>query len=105
MLARIDTAKACLLFNVREAVEGADDPGEHFRSDAQMERLGTEQGAQHERGAGADRGVCTGVRRIGAVLPAFGSQVGFAAVSGLPSVAAARIAVTGRHRLYAYLVS
>src|ERR1700688_4716832 len=38
-----------------------------------------------------------------AVLVGCGSQFGSAAVSGLPSVAAARIAVTGRQKLYVYL--
>src|SRR5258708_37837973 len=64
MLARVNPAEAGLLRGVREAVEGTDDPGKHFRSDAQMERLVAEQGAQHERAAGADRGVCAGGRRI-----------------------------------------
>src|SRR5262245_50486171 len=34
-----------------------------------------------------------------------GAQVGSAAVSGLPSVSAARMAVTGRQKLYSYLAS
>src|SRR4029077_1077759 len=65
MLARVDPAEARLFRNGCEAVEGADDSGKHFRSDAQLKRLLAEQGAQHERAAGADRGVCAGVRRVG----------------------------------------
>src|ERR1700736_2121313 len=65
MLACVDPAEARLLLNGREAIEGADDPGKYFRSDAQPKRLVTKKGAQHERAAGADRGVCAGVSRIG----------------------------------------
>src|SRR6478609_3283009 len=40
-----------------------------------------------------------------AVLTESGSQVGSATVSGLPSVSARRIAVTGRQSRYVYLAS
>src|ERR1700686_1336224 len=65
MLACVDPAEARLLRNGREAVEGADDPGKYFRGDAQLKRLVAEHGAQHERAAGTDRGVCAGVSWIG----------------------------------------
>src|SRR5207302_3832444 len=65
MLACVDPAEARLILNGSEAVEGADDTGKDFRSDAQGKRLVAEHGAKHERAAGADRGVCAGVRRIG----------------------------------------
>src|ERR1700738_5087842 len=65
MLACVDPTEARFLLNGREAVEGADDLGKHFRSDAQLKRFIAEEGAQHERAAGADRGVCAGVRGIG----------------------------------------
>src|ERR1700757_4361581 len=64
MLARVDPAETRLLRSGREAVEGADDSGKHLRSDAELKRPLAEQGAQHERATGADRGVCAGVRRI-----------------------------------------
>jgi hypothetical protein len=53
MLARVDPAETSLVLNGREVVEGADDPGEHFRSDVHMKRLVAEQGVQDSRGAGA----------------------------------------------------
>jgi hypothetical protein len=45
------------------------------------------------------------VGRVGAVFPTSGSQLGSAAVSGLLSESPARMAVTGRHKLYVYLAS
>src|SRR5207302_6427637 len=65
MLASVYPAEARLILSGCEAGEGADDSGKDFRSDAQGKRLVAEQGAQHERAAGADRGVCAGVSRIG----------------------------------------
>jgi hypothetical protein len=38
-------------------------------------------------------------------LPTSGSQLGSASVSGLPSAAAARIAVTGRQKLFHAILS
>lgn len=49
----------------REAVERADNLGEYFRSDVDWQWHVSEQLAQHERAAGADRGVCAGIRRVG----------------------------------------
>src|SRR2546430_13528604 len=44
-----------------------------------------------------------GYEGSGVVLPTSGSHAGSLTVLGLSSVSAARIAVTGRHRLYVYL--
>jgi len=60
MLACVDPTAARLLLNGREAIGGADDFGKHLRSDVQLIRLVAEQGFQHERAPGADRGVCAG---------------------------------------------
>ena len=47
MLACVNPAEARLLLNGPEAVEGADDPGKYFRSDAQLKQLVAKEGAQH----------------------------------------------------------
>src|SRR5260370_10392546 len=75
MLACVDPAEARLPLNGREAVEGADNPRKHFRGDAQLKRLVAEQGAQHERAAGADRGVCAGGRGIGGGFTCLGDPI------------------------------
>ncbi len=77
MLARVDPAQACLVFNGREAVERAHDSGEHFRGDVDVKRLVAEQGVQHGSAAGANRGVCAGVRRIGCGFACLRKPSGF----------------------------
>src|SRR5882762_173076 len=43
VLACVDPAEARLVLNGREALEGADDPGKHFRSDIQVKRFVAEE--------------------------------------------------------------
>ena len=99
MLPSKDAAQRCFLRSSWEARERAIHSRHNLGSHAELEMTLAKEGNQHLRRGRADDSMSARVGGSGAVLQTSGSQLGSASVSGLSSVAAARIAVTGRQKL------
>jgi hypothetical protein len=104
MLSRKDPAECGFPGGIRETPKRTRDSRQSFGCNRQVKVI-SEEGDEHAGGRRADNGVRTRYEGSGAVLPVSGSQFGSAVVSGLPSVAASRIAVTGRQKRWVYFAS
>src|SRR5438445_11952630 len=94
-----NSAQCCFLLCGRKLCERALHSRHNFRSDAELETIFAEEGNQHRCSGGANNGVRSRIGWVWCGVATSGSQFGSAAVSGLLSVAAARMAVTGRQKL------
>ena len=98
-------AQGSLFCSIRDSRERALHTRQNFRGDIEVEVVRLEERSQDTSRSSTNNRVCARVGGSGVVLPTCGSQFGSAAVSGLLSVSAARMAVTGRQKLYVYFVS
>ena len=94
-----DSTQSCFLVGRRKTLERSSDSSQHFGSNNEIKVILFEEGNQ-DRGTGrADHGVSAGIGGIRGGVPTSGRKFGSGIVCGLPSMAASRIAVTGRQKL------
>ena len=94
-----NATERCLFRSSSQARERTIHSRQNLGSHVKLEMVFVKEGSQHLLPGGADDRMSPGVGGVWGRVADLGKPVGIRFVSGLPSVAAVRIAVTGRQKL------